>query len=167
MKSLKKLLLVAVAALSFVACGDDDDKKNDDSNTTKTENISNWNGTLTVSSQLGDFEMADLSVITTCNGDTKNCKVEMNQVKFANQMPKQLDLVIDSLTFAVSDGDTIITGANIASQYIKEGVLTNAGYTVTNITGKISNGKLTMDVSGSYTAMNNMSINFSYSGDRK
>jgi hypothetical protein len=166
MKILKKLLLVAVAALTFVACGDDDNEE-DNNSTTKIENISNWNGTLTVTSQLGDFEMSDLGVVTTCTDSSKNCKVEMNQVKFANQMPKQLDLVIDGLTFSVSDGDTIITGTDISSQYVKEGELLDAGYAVTSISGKISNGKLSMDVTGSYTSMNNMSINFSYAGERK
>ena len=159
MKNLKKWLLVAVAVVSFAACGDDDDKDEKKN----AVNTSSWVGSMTVNPE--NFKVDELEVTTTCTDKTKTCKIEMKQVKFASAMPHQLDIIIDGVSFSVSNGDTILTGANIASQYNKEGELADAGYLVSSVNGKISNGKITADIDGTYRG--SMQINFSYEGTRK
>ncbi|MBR1627205.1 MAG: hypothetical protein IJ681_08690 [Bacteroidales bacterium] len=160
MNNLKKILLIAVAVLSFAACGNDNEenKKNKD-----TVNSSLWVGNLTVTPE--NFQLDSLVVKTTCTSKTNTCKIEMNKVKFASAMPHQLDIIIDGVSFSVSNGDTILSGANIASQYDKEGELADAGYLISSINGKISNGKLTATVEGTYK--NTRQINFLYEGTRK
>lgn len=164
MKNLKKLLLVAIATLSFVACGDKKDDKKEQNEQTLTENVSNWQGTLILIPAVSELD--NLEVKTTCSNAKKTCKIEMKQVKFAQQMPYKLDIIIDNVSFSVNKGDTILTGADIESQYIKEGQLKEAGYKVNTIRGKIKNGKIYFDVEGKYKMMQ-MDISFNYNGVRK
>ena len=161
MKNFKKLLLVAVAALSFAACGDDDDKKKD---TTPKVNVSTFKGTFTVS--WGNFSMDNNDVQTSCDDATKLCQIKLNSVTFSDKMPMQMDLVIDSVSFSANNGDTTLVGANLTPSAVMNGQTMNAGFPISAINGKISNGKLTLSLDGTYTQMS-MNMTLGYEGTRK
>lgn len=157
MKVLKKLLFVAVASLAFAACGDDNDSDN------KTV-VSEFTGTLSVS--FGDFSMDSIEATTTCVEDTKLCSVVLKSVKFSSNMPVNMDLVIDSISFTANGGDTMLSGTNLNPIACFGEQTQSAGFPISSLTGKITNGQLTLTISGTYSRMQtNMTL--SYQGTRK
>ena len=161
MKNLKKLLLVAVAALSFTACGSDDDDKDEAKSQT-------FVGTVTVKAEgLDDFTMDNVSVDAICDNGAKTCNIVMKQVTFAKGMADRgmyMDCEFNGSQYTVSGSDTTLAGKDIPFLATMNGQTGDFGYSVPELTGKLNKSKLEISTSissqrGSYT--------MTFSGKRK
>lgn len=143
MKNFKKLLLIALAVVSFAACGDDNDE---DEKKTPETSTSSFTGTVAV----GDFSLSDVKVQTTCKNKEKTCSITMYQVTFSSQMPMRMDITMSDVPFTVSGSDTLISGSNVTTTYTLNGNTGNfsdVGYSIPSMSGTISKGKLTLSTS--------------------
>ncbi|MBO6118075.1 MAG: hypothetical protein J6P44_05975 [Bacteroidales bacterium] len=173
MKNYKKLLLVAVAALSFAACGDDDDDDKKGGNDQQTEvtnnvNVSVFNGESKIDNPA--FSIDDVDVQTTCVDSTKTCDVLMQNVTFSEGMKQGMglmDFAMNGVSFAVQNGDTVLTGANIEPEAFMHGQSAgSAGYVITSINGKITKGELTFEAVV-HSSRGNSDMNMTFTGKRK
>ncbi len=135
MKNFKKLLLIAVAALSFVACGDDDD---DDKDTTTQATTTNVVSSFTGSVTYNGTQQEGVTITTTCKNNT--CTVDLNQITFSPNMPK-MDISLKDIAFIVEGTDTILNATNVTATYTMMGStadITSIGYSIPTVSGSIN-----------------------------
>lgn len=112
------LLLAAATLFSVTACDKNDDGKNDDGPTA------------------GDFVMNNVKVEVSFAADNKTADIEILQVKFAEEMPVTLDIVIPGVTVTEADGSMSLSGDNIVPlMNTPAGSVPVAKYTITGLTG--------------------------------
>lgn len=143
MKNFKKLLLIAVAALSFVACGDDDD---DDKDTTTQATTTNVVSSFTGSVTYNGTQQEGVTITTTCKNNT--CTVDLNQITFAQGMPK-MDISLKDIAFSVEGTDTVLNATDVTATYTMMGntaEITSIGYAIPTVTGTINKGGATLTI---------------------
>ena len=160
MKNWKKVLLIAVAALtsvSFAACGDDEEEE------VKGTVETTFVGKLGVS--MADFSMDNVEGTVTYNNEDKTCKIVLKEVTFSKKMPMTMDLVIDGATY--SNGT--ISGSNIETQAIMNGTTMSAGFTIENLQGSLKDGKVKISAAGKYGrgADSKQDLTVTYEGSKK
>ena len=156
MKNLKKVLLIALAICSFtfVACDDDDD---DEKVTNKTY-VSTFNGDVYVGE---DLVASGIDVTLTSKTKNESCDVMMYGVKFSPNMPMTMDMGIESLSYVVSNGDTIATGSAL---HPTVGGNAYNSYTFNNIECIYNAETLTLSME---VESNHGPMTMSFSGNRK
>lgn len=135
MKNFKKLLLIAVAALGFVACGDDDDDKDTPTPPT-TVAVSSFTGSVVYNGEQQD----NITIKTTCKNNT--CTIDLNQITFAPNMPS-MDISVKDIVFTVEGTDTVLNATNVTATYTMMGntaEISTIGMSIPTVTGTINNG---------------------------
>lgn len=142
MKNFKKLLLVAVAALSFVACGDDDEDDIDTTTQATTSAVSSFTGSVVYN----DVQQDNVTIKTTCKNNT--CTIDLNQITFAQGMPS-MDISVKDIAFTVEGTDTVLNATNVAATYTMMGNTADISYmgmSIPTVTGTINNGGATLTI---------------------
>lgn len=142
MKNFKKLLLIAVAALGFVACGDDDDDKDTTTSATTTVAVSSFTGSVVYNGEQQD----NITIKTTCKNNT--CTIDLNQITFAPNMPS-MDISVKDIAFTVEGTDTVLNATNLTATYTMMGntaEISTMGMSIPTVTGTINNGGATLTI---------------------
>lgn len=130
-------ILLMATAMVFAAC-DKDDENNDDNGLSMIGEKGVWAGTMSVTQDDNSvFTQADVCVDVECI-DNDYLRIVMNQVKFSEKMPIQLDMTIDSIKYVLCDGGLEFGGNNIVPQAMGGPF---PQYTITGLTGKTKDGK--------------------------
>ncbi len=107
MKKFLGMLMCAVAVFAFAACSDDDDK---DDPVIK-DGVYSYIGDIVVDQTDGTFFTdKDVQVDLTFNKEDKTVKMVVNKVKFAENMPVEIDMTVDGLTYAQYGDELHIVG---------------------------------------------------------
>ena len=131
-----RLLLLALMSLTFVAC--ENGENNDLPNNPDKEKC--YTGTMTVDQNDGTFyTQSDVKV----DYEIKDGKLNfvMYKVKFANNMPLKLDMVVEGVDCIGAAGHYILAGNNIVP-YAMGGPFEK--FTITNLSGLITNDTMTL-----------------------
>lgn len=143
MKNFKKLLLIAVAALSFVACGDDDDEDIDTTTqATTTGAVSSFTGSVVYN----DVQQDNVTIKTTCKNNT--CTIDLNQITFAQGMPS-MDISVKDIAFTVEGTDTVLSATNVTATYTMMGNtadISSMGMSIPTVSGIINKGGATLTI---------------------
>lgn len=143
MKNFKKLLLIAVAVLSFVACDDDeDDDKDTTTSATTTVAVSSFTGSVVYNGEQQD----NITIKTTCKNNT--CTIDLNQITFAPNMPS-MDISVKDIAFTVEGTDTVLNATNVTATYTMMGntaEISTLGMSIPTVTGTINNGGATLTI---------------------
>ncbi len=131
-------ILLMATAMVFIAC-DKDDENNDDNERFFIREIYTWGGTMSVTQDDSSvFTQADV-LVDVDFFDKDYLRIVMNQVKFSEKMPIQLDMTIDSIKYVVGDENLEFGGNNIVPQAMGGPF---PQYTITGFTGKTKDGQI-------------------------
>lgn len=133
-----KHLFMALAAVAAIACS-----KNDPEEVVEPKDGS-YVGTVTVNSTSGEvFDNENIEVAFTPSEDGKTATLVMYQIKFTPKMPMTLDVTIPDVNISVEGQEIKLVCAEVIP-------LAMGGpfekYKVTDLEGKIANGKLTFSL---------------------
>lgn len=133
-----KHLFMALAAVAAIACS-----KNDPEEVVEPKDGS-YVGTVTVNSTSGEvFDNENIEVAFTPSEDGKTATLVMYQIKFTPKMPMTLDVTIPDVNISVEGQEIKLVCAEVIP-------LAMGGpfekYKVTELEGKIANGKLTFSL---------------------
>ena len=133
-----KHMLLALAALAAIGCN----KNNPEETAGPKEGA--YVGTVTVNSTSGEvFDNENIEVSFTPSEDGKTATLVMYQIKFTPRMPMTLDVTIPDVNITAEGQDIKLECAEVVPLAMG-GPFPN--YTVTDLTGKISGGKLTFSL---------------------
>ena len=133
-----KHMLLALAAVAAIGCN-----KNNPEETVGPKEGS-YVGTVTVNSTSGEvFDNENIEVTFTPSEDGKTATLILYQIKFTPRMPMTLDVTIPDVNITAEGQDIKLECAEVVPLAMG-GPFPN--YTVTDLTGKISGGKLTFSL---------------------
>ena len=133
-----KHMLMALAAVAAIGCN-----KNNPEETVGPKEGS-YVGTVTVNSTSGEvFDNENIEVTFTPSEDGKTATLILYQIKFTPRMPMTLDVTIPDVNITAEGQDIKLECAEVVPLAMG-GPFPN--YTVTDLTGKISGGKLTFSL---------------------
>ena len=133
-----KHMLMALAALAAIGCN----KNNPEETAGPKEGA--YVGTVTVNSTSGEvFDNENIEVSFTPSEDGKTATLVMYQIKFTPRMPMTLDITIPDVNITAEGQEIKLECAEVVP-IAMGGPFPN--YTVTDLTGKISGGKLTFSL---------------------
>ena len=133
-----KHMLMALAAVAAIGCN-----KNNPEEVVEPKEGS-YVGTVTVNSTSGEvFDNENIEVSFTPSEDGKTATLVMYQIKFTPRMPMTLDITIPDVNITAEGQEIKLECAEVVPLAMG-GPFPN--YTVTDLTGKISGGKLTFSL---------------------
>lgn len=134
-KNLLLPLLLLITAVIIPSCSDDSSI----SLPTPPEKIK-YKGELLVNNI---FTVNNATCEITLDESTGTLKLEMFNIKFAENMPIEITLSTSGINYSTTNNKTIFSGENIIPFM---GVIPMPNYTFSNITGYIENSKLNFNV---------------------
>lgn len=133
-----KHMLMALAAIATIGCA----KNNPEEVVEPKEGA--YVGTVTVNSTSGEvFDNENIEVSFTPSEDGKTATLVMYQIKFTPRMPMTLDITIPDVNITAEGQEIKLECAEVVPLAMG-GPFPN--YTVADLTGKISGGKLTFSL---------------------
>ena len=134
----KHIMLMALVATTTIGCA-----KNNPEEVVEPKEGS-YVGTVTVNSTSGEvFDNENIEVSFTPSEDGKTATLILYQIKFTPRMPMTLDVTIPEVSISTEGQDIKLECAEVVPLAMG-GPFPN--YTVTDLTGKISGGKLTFSL---------------------
>ncbi len=123
--------MCAVVALAFAACSDDNGK--DDP--VLKDGVYSYVGKIVVDQTDGTFfTKENVQIDLTFNTENKTVKMVVNKVKFAANMPVELDMTVEGLTYTQAGDDLYVTGNNLVPTAMGGPF---PAYTITNFKGDV------------------------------
>ncbi|MBO6118079.1 MAG: hypothetical protein J6P44_05995 [Bacteroidales bacterium] len=156
MKKIKNFLFIALCIFAFAACSDDD--SNDG-----TKKSFLYSGYWNIS--VRNFSMDELQVQTALNFETNVADITLLNVYFSTNQDKAVNFKINGCKINISDGDTMLVGAEITpSISIASENIGARNFYVKTINATIKNNKI--DLSGTFSQSNH-DFTVKYDGVRK
>ncbi len=123
--------MCAVVALAFAACSDDDG--NDDPVLEK--DLYSYYGNIVVDQTDGTFFTCEnVKIDLAFDKENKTVKMVVNKVKFAEQMPVELDMTVEGLKYTIDGDDVHLVGNDIVPTAMGGPF---PAYTITNFVGEV------------------------------
>lgn len=137
MKPFKTLLLTVFVLFSFAACNNNEPETDPE---VKIEN-GTYMGLLSVDQNTGSVYTQDSVCVKVEINENKTLNLVMEKVKFSQYMPVTLDMTIPKVTTETINNSLVLSGDSIipiamGGEFSK--------YTITEITGTLTNEKLEM-----------------------
>ncbi len=144
-----KHFLFAAALFATISCSKEE--------TIETPVKADYSGTLTVSFQGNDFTNEGIAVTFEPSEDGNTAALLLHKVKFVPQMPVTIDVTVPDVTLRTTASGTTLYCERVVPLAMGGEI---ERYTVTNLTGNLSDGKLTFslnfgDFPASYKGMIN------------
>lgn len=149
---MKKNVFFILFFTALILCGCTKSDKNEDIVPQNGDYI----GTLTVDQNDGTiYTDSDIAVEIIINADT-SLDIIMKEVKFSSKMPVTLDMTIKNVQYTINGKVMVLSGTDLIP-WAMGGEFPR--YTITDLTGSISNQDITMEMScGGYPLEYNGSV---------
>lgn len=140
MKHLKFMTALLAAGMIFVACNKDEDETPEQQQVPAKES---YVGILSVDQNNGTFYVQEDVIVDCTPSEDHSFVVTFNQVSFSERMPVKLDMDIPNVEYSEADGKITLSGNSIVPLAMGGEF---AKYTITNLTGTISGGTLSLSM---------------------
>jgi hypothetical protein len=136
-----KIFSISLSILLFVSCGDDKTTPEDP----ELPSNGNYVGTVSVAPGTPDaFILEDIEVVFTVSEDETTADIEMLKVKFADDMPLTLDMLMSGVTLDETETGYSISGDGIVPTAMEGRPFEN--YTITELTGDATTESLSIEM---------------------